>query len=414
MSKKYVMVFLFFLPGLYSAVAADSGFVLHKIMPVEDVYDCRVAFDANNLPVIIYNDRRETKLARYADGWYEIETLPQGDWASVCDVEVDEWGNICAVYGGYGENMINSVQFAGGPWTTAEICPMSPGTRNADLELTATGVPHMAYKNYETKTIEHAFFDIKHAQWFCVPVVDVDRVDTLEFEITGDGELFLNYSESDLVQVGINDGLGWYWLETLTGGHSSLAVTPDGAAAVSFLSNDELVVARHLGPAGWLRSVVYTGPARVVTNWYNNPKLRITNTGVEMLCYVVENNGREELIFSANLAGLWSRVVVDSAAKFYALDMVIDKAGEPLLVYQKQQSFEGQRFLTLAGMGLERTCPADLDNSGRVDYFDYHMLARNWQAATVGDLNGDGTVNAEDLCVLGMHWLWDENIQQGL
>ncbi len=409
-------LYLLFLSVLtmIGSVGAESSFVLHKIMPVEDEYDCRAAFDANNLPVIIFNDQRETKLARYAGGWYDIETLPQGDWASVCDVEVDEWGNICTVYGGQGANMINSVQTPAGPWNTAEICPMSPGARNADLELTSAGVPHMAYKNYDTTMIEHAFFDIKRAQWFCLPVVEVDRIDTLEFETSPGCELFLNYSEGDLVHVGINDGLGWYWLETLSGGHSSLAVTPNGAAAVSFLSNDELVVARHLGPAGWLRSVVYSGPSSIVTNWYKSPKLRITDTGVEMLCYVIENNGMEELIFSANLAGLWSSVLVDSAYKFYALDMTIDNAGQPLLVYQRQQSPEGQRFLTLAGMELEDICPADFDSSGRVDYFDFHTLARNWQAAAVGDLNGDGIVNAEDLCVFGMHWLWDENFHRGL
>jgi hypothetical protein len=69
--------------------------------------------------------------------------------------------------------------------------------------------------------------------------------------------------------------------------------------------------------------------------------------------------------------------------------------------------------MTLSAAGLVELCPADLDQDGDVDLWDYRRFTEQLLAASstaegepcsVADLNCDGTVDATDLELFNAAW----------
>ena len=56
----------------------------------------------------------------------------------------------------------------------------------------------------------------------------------------------------------------------------------------------------------------------------------------------------------------------------------------------------------------------DINGDGRVDFFDFAIMSSQWDgpggvpSADIVPVGGNGVVNIDDLCKLGMYWLWPE------
>ena len=392
--------------GLIGAVPVAGEFVVNTV-DLNGAYVCPLAVNSVGNPILAYQANSASfngvRFTEVTDPNYQktnvFDTAP-AILTNRCDLAVNSQGEIAIVYADD-----NGLHFAlktnWSDWTEIQIDDVD--CESLALAFGSNDVPHVLYSE-DGGQLKYATYDRMTNQWV-TQYFFVEQGSHLSIAVDSDENIWFAYriSTEEEIRVARKSGENgsWMWLCAWEGDYPSLAINPDGMPCVAYVYSDQLFYTVYIG--SWNTTTVYDGAGGPVAP--TRPSLAFDNNGNGAIAYRREM----QLRLATNQTG-WNHAVVDTGVTANAINLVFDDDNQPLIAFFDKAGSPETASIKLAGLSLTATSPADLNDDGAVDLWDFDILSDGWQGwdpqMPPGDFDESGNTDITDLITFNAWWLW--------